>query len=132
MVLASGAAIKSVVSGFGSMAGVLTKGVLIDTPLALAEGLKNVPRLYGEEAKGHGPITGWQSGGVVAAKVSQTSVWHASSANLAQSLGYGFYEGVTGFITQPYKGVKEDGIKGFLKGASKGTAGLIIKAGAGR
>jgi hypothetical protein len=53
------------------MAGVLTKGMLVDMPLALAEGMKNVPRLYGEEVPDHGKVADWQSGGKVAAKVGE-------------------------------------------------------------
>lgn len=68
---ASGTALKSVASGVGSMAGVLTKGTLVDIPCAIAEGFRNAPRIYGEEPKDHGRVTGWQSGGVVAAKVSR-------------------------------------------------------------
>ncbi|KAK8130689.1 glycosyltransferase family 28 domain-containing protein [Apiospora kogelbergensis] len=111
---ASRAAMKSAAGGVGSMVGVIAKGTLVDTPLAFAEGFRNLPRLYGEETKDHGRVTGWQSGGVVAAK----------------TFGSGFYHGLTGFVTQPYKGAKEEGALGFLKGAGKGTAGLIAKPGA--
>lgn len=69
---AGGAALKEVGVGFGSMAGALTKGTLVNTPLALAEGLRNVPRLYGEEVQDHGKVKDWQSGGKVAAKVCST------------------------------------------------------------
>ncbi|ETS77967.1 hypothetical protein PFICI_10029 [Pestalotiopsis fici W106-1] len=110
----SAAALKEVGLGFGSMGGALTKGTLVNTPLALAEGLRNVPRLYGEEVKDHGKVKDWQSGGKVAAK----------------NFGSGFYHGITGFVTQPYKGAKEEGTPGFLKGAGKGTVGLITKPGA--
>ena len=51
------------------MAGALTGGMLVKMPLALAEGMKNVPKLYGEEVPGHGKITEWQTDGKVAAKV---------------------------------------------------------------
>ena len=67
---ASRAAMKSAAGGVGSMVGVVAKGTLVDTPLAFAEGFRNLPRLYGEETKDHGRVTGWQSGGVVAAKVT--------------------------------------------------------------
>ncbi|KAK6220688.1 hypothetical protein LQW54_001879 [Pestalotiopsis sp. IQ-011] len=105
------AALKEVGIGFGSMAGALTKGTLVNTPLALAEGLRNVPRMYGEEV--HGKVKDWQSGGKVAAK----------------NFGSGFYHGITRFITQPYKGAKEEGALGFLKGAGKGSIGLSAKPG---
>lgn len=48
-----------------------------------------------------------------------------------QTFGSGLYRGITGFVTQPYAGAKEEGMVGFLKGAGKGTAGLIVKPGAG-
>ncbi|EHA54186.1 glycosyltransferase family 28 domain-containing protein [Pyricularia oryzae 70-15] len=110
---AGGAAMMSAAGGVGSMVGVVTKGTLVDTPLALAEGLRNIPKLYGEEVKNHGQVKGVGSGSVVAAK----------------NFGHGFYDGLTGFVTQPYKGAKEEGALGFLKGAGKGTAGLIVKPG---
>ncbi|KAK0710025.1 UDP-glucose,sterol transferase [Lasiosphaeria miniovina] len=101
-------------SSAGSMTGVLTKGMLVDMPLALAEGMKNVPKLYGEEVPDHGKVTDWQSGGKVAAK----------------TFGSGFYHGITGVAMQPWEGAKKEGFKGFLKGAGKGTIGLVTKPGA--
>ncbi|KAF7514854.1 hypothetical protein G7054_g14948 [Neopestalotiopsis clavispora] len=114
VVSAGGAALKEVGLGFGSMAGTFTKGTLVSTPLALAEGLRNMPRLYGEEVKDYEKVKDWQSGGKVAAK----------------NFGSGFSHGITGFFTQPYKGTKEEGTLGFLKGAGKGTIGLVTKPGA--
>lgn len=55
--------------GMQGMTTAVVKGSLVDFPLALADGLKNVPRLYGEEVRDHGPVTDWKSGGTVAAKV---------------------------------------------------------------
>lgn len=55
------------VKGLGTS---VVKGTLVDMPLALAEGLRNTPALYGEKVRDHGPVTDWKSGGVVAAKVS--------------------------------------------------------------
>lgn len=66
----SSAAARGAAMGFGSMAGVVTKGTLVNAPLALAEGLRSVPRLYGEEVPDYGKVKDWQSGGIVAAKVS--------------------------------------------------------------
>lgn len=56
------------VKGLGTS---IVKGTLVDMPLALAEGLRNTPALYGEKIRDHGPVTDWKSGGVVAAKVGQ-------------------------------------------------------------
>ncbi|KXJ87567.1 glycosyltransferase family 28 domain-containing protein [Microdochium bolleyi] len=110
---AAGKATVAVGGSFAKMTGVLVKGTLVDTPLALAEGMKNVPRLYGEEVKDHGKVTDWKSGGTVAAK----------------TFGDGMYHGVTGVVMQPWQGAKKEGFVGFLKGAGKGTMGLLTKPG---
>lgn len=64
----------SVGKGFGKMAGVLPKATLVDFPLALAEGLHQMPRLYGDEVRDHGRVRGWKSGGVVAGKVRKLEI----------------------------------------------------------
>lgn len=46
------------------------KGGMVDVPLALAEGFRNAPRLWGETIKEQDEITGWKSGTAVAGKVS--------------------------------------------------------------
>lgn len=69
---ASSAAGKATLAAGGSlikMTSVVVKGALVDTPVAIAEGMKNMPRLYGEEVADHGKVTDWKSGGTVAAKV---------------------------------------------------------------
>lgn len=68
-VSASLAAAGAVGKDFTSMATSVSKGALVGMPLALAEGLRNAPRLYGEEVKDHGKVKDWKSGGIVAAKV---------------------------------------------------------------
>ena len=66
---AAGKATVAVGGSFAKMSGVLVRGTLVDTPLALAEGMRNIPRLYGDEVKDYGKVTDWKSGGTVAAKV---------------------------------------------------------------
>ena len=46
------------------------KGGMVDVPLALAEGFRNAPKLWGETVKEQEEITGWKSGTAVAGKVS--------------------------------------------------------------
>lgn len=41
----------------------------VDVPLAMADGLHNVPMLYGEEVRDLGPVRGWKSGGAKGLKV---------------------------------------------------------------
>jgi vacuolar protein sorting-associated protein 13A/C len=54
--------------------------------------------------------------------------------NVLQGLGkggkavlYGFKEGITGLFTQPYQNARREGALGFMKGAAKGLAGLVVK-----
>lgn len=37
------------------------------------------------------------------------------------------YSGVKGTVVMPFKGAREEGVKGFVKGAGKGTIGLVLK-----
>lgn len=48
-----------------------------------------------------------------------------------QAAGYGLWDGVSGVVTQPYKGVKKDGAKGLAKGMGKGLIGLVAKPASG-
>lgn len=64
----SSAATLAVGKGVTSMGTSITKGALVGFPLALAEGLRNAPRLYGEEVK-EAKVKDWKSGSVFAAKV---------------------------------------------------------------
>lgn len=112
---AAGAAGKAVGRGFEKVGMAVTKGV-IDLPRAVADGLHNVPALYGEEVRDYGEIRGWKSGGKVGVK----------------SMGYGFYDGYVGFFTQPYKGARDGGAFGLVKGIFKGCAGLLTQPGHGR
>lgn len=40
-------------------------------------------------------------------------------------------EGLTGFVSKPIRGAKEDGVGGFFKGVGKGTIGLVARPAAG-
>jgi hypothetical protein len=50
----------------------------------------------------------------------------------AQGFGYGFYDGISGLVTQPMKGAEKEGAAGFLKGIGRGIGGLVLKPGAGK
>ncbi|KAM0269457.1 hypothetical protein ACHAQH_009709 [Verticillium albo-atrum] len=110
---AGSAAAAAAGRGVKGMTTTLVKGTLVDVPLALTEGLKAAPRLYGDTVTDHGPVTDWKSGGVVAAK----------------NFGSGFYEGITGIVTKPMEGAKKEGTFGFIKGVGKGSMGLITRPG---
>lgn len=67
---AVGSAAMASGKGIGKLYGAMAKGALVDLPLALAEGLRNAPRLYGAEADDYGRTKDWKSGAVVGGKVS--------------------------------------------------------------
>lgn len=84
--------------------------------LGLARGFRNVPRLYNDDTiRPVDKVTDLATGMKVAGK----------------ELGYGFYDGITGLVTQPIRGAEKDGAAGLVKGIGKGVAGLIVKPGAG-
>jgi len=49
---------------------------------------------------------------------------------IGREFGFGWYDGVTGLFTQPWKGAQKEGASGFFKGVGKGIGGLIAKPGA--
>ncbi|GKT45344.1 uncharacterized protein ColSpa_05525 [Colletotrichum spaethianum] len=54
---------------FASMTGAIAKGGFVNLPLALADGLHNVPQLYGDKPRAHGKLGVRKSGGIIATKV---------------------------------------------------------------
>lgn len=96
--------------------GVFVKGVLADVPVAVAEGLRNTPKLYGETVPDHLPVTDWKSGLSVA------------GTNFARQMG----EGLTDIFVQPTKGLVREGAVGLGKGVAKGTVQIITKPAAGK
>lgn len=91
------------------------KGVLVDIPGAVNEGLRAVPRLYGEDVKSYDNIKDFKSG-VAAA---------------GDNFSRGFSHGLTDIFKQPYEGGQKDGIKGAIKGFVKGPIGMGTKAASG-
>ncbi|KAL8672527.1 MAG: hypothetical protein Q9168_003030, partial [Polycauliona sp. 1 TL-2023] len=97
--------------GIGRIVGAGLKSPM-DFTLSLARGFHNAPKLYGDESVRHpDKVTGIQSGLRTAGK----------------EFGYGVYDGVTGLITQPMKGAKQEGVAGFVKGFGKGIGGFFLK-----
>lgn len=101
-------------SSIGKLLGRPSRGALVDLPLAAVEGMRAVPRIYGDELKAHGKVTDWKSGGAAA--------WSTFS--------HGLYEGVTDIFVHTYHGKKEQGAVGVAKGLTKGFVGFTAKTGA--
>lgn len=51
--------------------------------------------------------------------------------NLSKEFGMGFWNGISGLVTQPLKGAQKEGGAGFIKGIGRGIAGVVVKPGAG-
>ncbi|KAJ6551798.1 hypothetical protein B0H19DRAFT_1220897 [Mycena capillaripes] len=90
-----------------------TRGLIVDIPLAAAEGLRSVPKLYGEEVKDYGRVDDWRSGAVVAGR----------------TFIHGMADGLSGLVLDPYRGAREEGVVGIAKGMGKGTLGFWTKTG---
>ncbi|RDW73139.1 putative glucosyl glucuronosyl protein [Coleophoma cylindrospora] len=87
----------------------------MDFTLGLARGFHNAPKLYGDDTvRPQEKVTGFQSGLKAAGK----------------EFGYGFYDGISGLVTQPLRGAEKEGAAGLLKGIGKGIAGVVLKPGA--
>ncbi|CAI6097607.1 unnamed protein product [Clonostachys chloroleuca] len=102
----------------GGVGGVLKhfyKGMLADLPLAVAEGMRVAPRLYGGEVYEPGQVTDWKSGGIVAGK----------------NFSHGIVEGIGGLVMEPVRGAKEGGAAGAAKGAGVGLLNLGTKMSSG-
>lgn len=94
------------------------KGVLVDLPLATAEGFRFMPRMWGSEVKQYGDVTDWQSGTLVAGK----------------TVVYGVGEGVRDVVTNTIDGARSEGMIGAAKGLGSGMGSLVsgtLSAGVG-
>ncbi|KAJ5753467.1 uncharacterized protein N7511_007620 [Penicillium nucicola] len=104
-------AVGSSAKSVGKIIGYYYKGVLVDIPMAVNEGLRAVPRMYGEEVKSYDNITDFKSGAA------------AARENFTDGMA-----GVSEILKQPYKGVQEDGFRGMVKGFVKGPLSMGTKA----
>jgi hypothetical protein len=84
-----------------------------NTCMGLARGFRNAPKLYNDDTvRPPEKVTGLVSGMKVAGK----------------ELGLGFYDGVSGLVTQPWRGAEKEGPVGFVKGVGKGLGGVFFKS----
>jgi hypothetical protein len=89
----------------------------MDIFLAITRGFKNAPKLYGDDTvRPTNNVYNFKSG----------------VATASRELGLGCFDGVTGLVTQPYRGATKHGPRGFPAGVGKGIGGLILKPSAGK
>ncbi|KAJ5492819.1 hypothetical protein N7539_001565 [Penicillium diatomitis] len=105
----AGASAKSL----GSFIPTALKGMTVDIPLAMTEGLRNIPRLHGEEPRDLGQITGIKSGFAAAGK----------------GFMWGMTEAVTDIVVKPVQGMRQDGVMGAVTGLGKGMSNMVSKSG---
>lgn len=75
-------------------------------------GFHNAPRLYGDTTvRRPTRITGIKSGFKAA----------------GEEFVYGVYDGFSGVVVQPYKGARDGGAVGFVKGVGMGLTGFVLK-----
>ncbi|KAK1625678.1 UDP-glucose,sterol transferase [Colletotrichum phormii] len=109
---AAAAAAAAAANGVGKLAGNATKGMLVDIPLAVTEGLRAVPNLYGDTVRKHDAVEGFRSGVSVAGKT------------FCQDMK----GGLTDIFIHTYTGKKEQGALGAAKGLGKGVVSLVTKS----
>ena len=100
--------------GLGLFAKALVQSPM-DVSVSLTKGLHNIPKLWGDDTvRPPAQVSDFMSGAKVAGK----------------EFGLGLYDGVTGLVTQPWKGAQKEGASGFFKGIGKGMGGFVTKQGA--
>ncbi|RBR15604.1 uncharacterized protein FIESC28_07245 [Fusarium coffeatum] len=109
------AAFKGSASGVGGFFKHFSKGMLLDLPYAVTEGMRNAPNLYGGKAYNPGAVTDWKSGGVAAGK----------------NFAHGIVEGFGGIVMEPIRGGKEGGAAGAAKGVGIGLLNMGTKVTSG-
>ncbi|KAF4556437.1 Sterol 3-beta-glucosyltransferase-like protein 5 [Elsinoe fawcettii] len=88
----------------------------VEVSMSLTKGSHNLPKLWGDDTVRAQPqVDGFVSGARAAGK----------------HFGLGMYDGLTGIVTQPWKGAQKEGAVGFAKGVGRGFGGFFAKSMAG-
>ncbi|KAF7712056.1 Sterol 3-beta-glucosyltransferase [Penicillium ucsense] len=87
-----------------------------DLTISLSKGFHNAPKLW------HDPMV---------RSTPKVDDIQSGFRAAGQELFHGFYDGVTGLVTQPRHGYKLKGTKGMIKGIGKGLGGVFCKPPAG-
>ncbi|PHH85392.1 hypothetical protein CDD83_473 [Cordyceps sp. RAO-2017] len=83
-----------------------------DLFLALAQGIHNAPRLYGDET---------------VRRPTRVKGIHSGLVASRREFVYGIYDAVTGVVRLPVRGAKSHGATGFAKGVGMGVTGFVLK-----
>ncbi|EED18718.1 glucosyl/glucuronosyl transferase, putative [Talaromyces stipitatus ATCC 10500] len=84
----------------------------MEISVSFTKGFHNAPKLWGDDTvRPQEKVVDFKSGAMAAGR----------------EFGFGWYDGVTGLFTQPWKGAQKEGTSGFLKGIGKGIGGFVAK-----
>ncbi|TRM59795.1 glycosyltransferase family 1 protein [Schizophyllum amplum] len=83
--------------------------------IGVHEGFANLPKLYGSQVRKPKQVKGFMSGVKEGGK----------------GLFYGYYDGITGLVTEPLEGAKKEGFMGAVKGAGRSFVNATMKPAAG-
>ncbi|KAJ3846924.1 glycosyltransferase family 1 protein [Lentinula lateritia] len=82
---------------------------------SIHEGFHNMPKLYGSDVRQPGKVTDFSSGVKEAGK----------------GLFYGYYDGITGLVSEPWQGAQKGGFTGAVKGAGRSFINATMRPAAG-
>ncbi|KAF5363232.1 hypothetical protein D9758_008389 [Tetrapyrgos nigripes] len=88
---------------------------LIKIVSSVHEGFYNAPKLYGSEVREAGHVKDFSSGLKEGGK----------------GLFYGYYDGITGLVTEPIRGAKKEGFIGAVKGSARSFVNVTMRPAAG-
>ncbi|KAJ7684426.1 glycosyltransferase family 1 protein [Mycena polygramma] len=92
----------------------IPRGVM-DIVSSVHEGFYNTPKLYGSKVRKTGKVTDFASGLKEGGK----------------GLFYGYYDGITGLVREPYEGAQKEGFVGAIKGSLRSFANATIRPAGG-
>ena len=87
----------------------------MELSVGITKGFHNAPKLWGDDT---------------VRPQEKVSDFKSGMKAVGREFGFGWYDGVTGLFTQPWKGAQKEGASGFFKGIGKGIGGFITKPGA--
>ena len=100
--------------GFGRIVKAAVQSPM-EMTMGITKGFHNVPKLWGDDiVRPQERVRDLKTGAIA----------------IGREFGFGWYDGVTGLFTQPWKGAQKEGTSGFFKGIGKGVGGFVTKPGA--
>ena len=84
----------------------------MEISVGLTKGFHNLPKLWGDDT---------------VRPLEQISEFKSGAMAAGKEFSFGWYDGVTGLVTQPWKGAQKEGASGFVKGVGKGIGGFATK-----